>query len=39
MSCWGVDYYGQLGDGRVVQAPVPQTVVLGDAIFVDDFEN
>jgi hypothetical protein len=29
VRCWGADYFGQLGDGRVAQGPFPPAVVGG----------
>ena len=36
--CWGDGHYGQLGDGRLLTAETPQSVVQGDEIFADGFQ-
>jgi hypothetical protein len=39
VSCWGSNYYGELADGRKVFAETPQTVLQGETIFANGFEN
>jgi alpha-tubulin suppressor-like RCC1 family protein len=38
VSCWGVDSYGTLGDGRVIRQLQPSLVVTNDALFGFAFE-
>jgi alpha-tubulin suppressor-like RCC1 family protein len=37
--CVGEDYFGELGDNRVIYQRTPAAVLQGDEIFVDDFEG
>ncbi len=37
--CWGDDRYGQLGDNRVLGAETAQTVLAGDEIFGNGFDD
>ena len=38
IKCWGSDFNGQLGDGRILSAETPQLVVRGETIFKSGFE-
>jgi len=38
IKCWGDNHYGQLGDGRLIEALTPQIVKLGETIFQSGFE-
>ena len=37
--CWGDDRYGQLGDNRFLGAGTAQTVLAGDEIFGNGFDD
>jgi alpha-tubulin suppressor-like RCC1 family protein len=38
IKCWGSDFSGELGDGRILSAETPQPVILGEIIFTTGFE-
>jgi hypothetical protein len=38
IKCWGDNHFGQLANARILVSETPQTVVIGDEIFHDEFD-